>query len=105
MVVAGANWTVRLWRRTSLMQRLAFIALVPTLVTAALLVVMLTRYQLNTLRGMAQSTADAIATQAACMEKYRMAAPSRLVPSDATPRTRARTSAMSSATLVMRSPG
>ncbi|WP_346950533.1 HAMP domain-containing protein, partial [Dyella sp.] len=47
------------------MQRLAFIALVPTLVTAALLVVMLTRYQLNTLRGMAQSTADAIATQAA----------------------------------------
>src|ERR1051325_4608555 len=65
MVVAGANWTVRLWRRTSLMQRLAFIALVPTLVTAALLVVMLTRYQLNTLRGMAQSTADASATQAA----------------------------------------
>ena len=65
MVVAGANWTVRLWRRTSLMQRLAFIALVPTMVTAALLVVMLTRYQLNTLRGMAQSTADAIATQAA----------------------------------------
>ena len=52
MAVAGANWTVRLWRRTSLMQRLAFIALMPTLVTAALLVVMLTRYQLNTLRGM-----------------------------------------------------
>ncbi len=62
---AGANWAVRLWRRTSLMQRLAFIALMPTLVTAAMLVVMLTRYQLNTLRGMAQSTADAIATQAA----------------------------------------
>lgn len=47
------------------MQRLAFIALVPTLVTAALLVIMLTRYQLNSLRSMAQSTADAIATQAA----------------------------------------
>lgn len=63
---AGVNsWAVRLWRRTSLMQRLAFIALVPTLVTAALLVIMLTRYQLNSLRSMAQSTADAIATQAA----------------------------------------
>lgn len=63
---AGVNsWAVRLWRRTSLMQRLAFIALVPTLVTATLLVIMLTRYQLNSLRSMAQSTADAIATQAA----------------------------------------
>ncbi|SFR88936.1 Signal transduction histidine kinase [Dyella sp. OK004] len=63
---AGVNsWAIRLWRRTSLMQRLAFIALVPTLVTAALLVIMLTRYQLNSLRSMAQSTADAIATQAA----------------------------------------
>lgn len=49
------------------MQRLAFVALVPTLVTAAILVVMLTRYQLNTLRGMAHSTAEAIATQAASM--------------------------------------
>ncbi|MHA6205351.1 ATP-binding protein [Dyella soli] len=47
------------------MQRLALVALVPTLVTATLLVVMLTRHQLITLRGMAQNTADAIATQAA----------------------------------------
>ncbi len=47
------------------MQRLALVALVPTLVTAALLVTMLTQHQLASLRGMAQNTADAIATQAA----------------------------------------
>ncbi len=47
------------------MQRLAFIALVPTMLTALLLVIMLTRHQLMSLRSMAQSTADAIATQAA----------------------------------------
>ncbi|WP_266168490.1 ATP-binding response regulator [Dyella subtropica] len=62
----GANsWAVRLWGHTSLMQRLAFIALVPTLVTAVLLVVMLTRYQLINLRSLAQITADTIAIQAA----------------------------------------
>ncbi|WP_243041900.1 ATP-binding response regulator [Dyella sedimenti] len=47
------------------MQRLALVAIVPTLVTATLLVVLLTQHQLGTLRGMAQNTADAIATQAA----------------------------------------
>jgi signal transduction histidine kinase len=47
------------------MQRLALVALVPTLVTATLLVAMLTQHQLASLRGMAQNTADAIATQAA----------------------------------------
>ncbi|MFC5742981.1 hybrid sensor histidine kinase/response regulator [Dyella tabacisoli] len=63
---AGSDSLVaRLWRRTSLKQRLAFIALVPTLVTALLLVIMLTRHQVLSLRSMAQSTADAIATQAA----------------------------------------
>lgn len=63
---AGANSRAgRWWRRTSLMQRLALVALVPTLVTATLLVVILTQHQLNSLRGMAQITADAIATQAA----------------------------------------
>jgi len=63
---AGANSrAVRWWRRTSLIQRLALVVLVPTLVTATLLVAMLTRHQLTTLRGMAQNTADAIATQAA----------------------------------------
>jgi signal transduction histidine kinase len=47
------------------MQRLALVALVPTLVTATLLVAILTQHQLTSLRGMAQITADAIATQAA----------------------------------------
>lgn len=66
MVGAGANSrTVRWWRRTSLMQRLALVAIVPTLVTATLLVVILTQHQLTSLRDMAQNTADAIATQAA----------------------------------------
>ncbi|PWK88529.1 ATP-binding response regulator [Fulvimonas soli] len=59
------SWLVRLWRRTTLTQRLAFIALVPTLVTAVLLVTMLTRHQLAALHGMARNAADAIATQAA----------------------------------------
>lgn len=63
---AGANSRAkRWWRRTSLMQRLALVALVPTLVTATLLVAILTQHQLASLRGMAQITADAIATQAA----------------------------------------
>ena len=59
------SWIRRLWRRTSLMQRLAFVSLAPTFVTALLLVTMLTRYQLATLHRMGQNTADAIATQAA----------------------------------------
>jgi len=59
------TWIGRLWRRTSLMQRLAFVALVPTLVTAVFLVTMLTRHQLASLRSMAQSTADTIAIQTA----------------------------------------
>jgi signal transduction histidine kinase len=65
MGVGSDSWVARLWQRTSLVQRLAFIALAPTLVTALLLVIMLTRHQLLSLRSMAQSTADAIATQAA----------------------------------------
>ncbi len=58
-------WMKRLWRRASLMQRLGFVALVPTLVTASLLAAILTHYQLITLRSMGQNTADAVATQAA----------------------------------------
>ncbi|GAB2534521.1 ATP-binding response regulator [Rhodanobacter koreensis] len=58
-------WMKRLWRQASLMQRLAFVALVPTLVTASLLAAILTHYQLITLRSMGQNTADAVATQAA----------------------------------------
>ncbi len=56
---------LRLWRRTTLMQRLAGMALVPSLVIALLLVAMLTRHQLATLRALGHSTADAIAIQAA----------------------------------------
>src|SRR5579871_3252734 len=63
---AGANSrAVRWWRRTSLMQRFALVAIVPTMVTATMLVTMLTRSQLDTLHDMAQNTAGAIATQAA----------------------------------------
>ena len=70
---ATNSWPLRLWQRTSLMQRLAFVALVPTLITAALLVTLLTRHQLITLHRMAQSTADAIATQTAtvCVQPLR----------------------------------
>lgn len=67
------TWIARLWRRTSLMQRLALVALIPTLVTALFLVIMLTRHQLAALRSMAQSTADTIAIQTAsvCAEPLR----------------------------------
>ena len=73
MDIATNSWPVRLWQRTSLMQRLAFVALVPTLITAALLVTLLTQRQLANLRQMAQSNADAIATQTAsvCVQPLR----------------------------------
>jgi signal transduction histidine kinase len=57
--------TERLWRRTSLVQRLTFVALMPMTLTALLLVTLLTRHQLATLREMGRITADAIASQAA----------------------------------------
>ncbi len=65
MDLAGNSWLARLWHHTSLVQRMAFVALVPTLITAALLVTLLTQRQLGTLRRMAQGNADAIATQTA----------------------------------------
>jgi signal transduction histidine kinase len=65
MDLAGNSWLARLWHHTSLVQRMAFVALVPTLITAALLVTLLTQRQLSTLRRMAQGSADAIATQTA----------------------------------------
>lgn len=73
MDMATNSWPMRLWQRTSLTQRLAFVALVPTLITAALLVTLLTRHQLITLHRMAESTADAIATQTAsvCVQPLR----------------------------------
>jgi signal transduction histidine kinase/ActR/RegA family two-component response regulator len=73
MDLAGNSWLARLWQRTSLMQRMAFVALVPTLVTAVLLVTLLTQRQLINLRQMAQTNADAIATQTAtvCVQPLR----------------------------------
>lgn len=55
----------RLWQRASLTQRLTFVALAPTLATAALLVTLLTRHQLTALREMAQGNAETIAAQTA----------------------------------------
>lgn len=73
MDLAGNSWPARLWQNTSLMQRMAFVALVPTLITAALLVALLTQRQLVSLRQMAQTNADAIATQTAsvCVQPLR----------------------------------
>lgn len=63
--MATNSWTSRLWQRTTLTQRLAFVALVPALVTAALLVTLLTQRQLANLHQVAHDNAEAIATQAA----------------------------------------
>jgi signal transduction histidine kinase len=73
MDMATSSWPMQLWQRTSLTQRLAFVALVPMLITATLLVTLLTRHQLITLHRMAQGTADAIATQTAsvCVQPLR----------------------------------
>ncbi len=73
MDLAGNSWPARLWQHTSLMQRMAFVALVPTLITAALLVTLLTQRQLGGLRQMAQTNAAAIATQTAsvCVQPLR----------------------------------
>ncbi|EIM04855.1 integral membrane sensor hybrid histidine kinase [Rhodanobacter denitrificans] len=65
MDMATKSWPARLWQRTTLTQRLAFVALVPALVTAALLVTLLTQRQLANLRQVAHDNAEAIATQAA----------------------------------------
>ncbi|SEP10572.1 Signal transduction histidine kinase [Luteibacter sp. UNC138MFCol5.1] len=60
-----APWLEKVWRRTSLVQRLTCVALVPTAISAVLLVTLLTRHQMDTLHEMGRSTADAIAQQAA----------------------------------------
>jgi signal transduction histidine kinase len=57
-------WLEKVWRRTSLVQRLTCVALVPTAISAILLVTLLTRHQMDTLHEMGRSTADAIAQQA-----------------------------------------
>lgn len=58
------SWLEKVWRRTSLVQRLTCVALVPTAISAVLLVTLLTRHQMDTLHEMGRSTADAIAQQA-----------------------------------------
>ena len=55
----------RVWRRTSLMQRLAFVRWRPRPVTPLRWWSVLTRHQLITLHAHGPGTADAIATQAA----------------------------------------
>lgn len=60
-----SSWLEKVWRRTSLVQRLTCVALVPTAISAVLLVTLLTRHQMDTLHEMGRSTADAIAQQAA----------------------------------------
>ena len=62
---SASSWLERVWRRTSLVQRLTCVALVPTAISAVLLVTLLTRHQMDTLHDMGRSTADAIAQQAA----------------------------------------
>ncbi|MET0256619.1 MAG: hybrid sensor histidine kinase/response regulator [Luteibacter sp.] len=59
-----SSWLEKVWRRTSLVQRLTCVALVPTAISAVLLVTLLTRHQMDTLHEMGRSTADAIAQQA-----------------------------------------
>ena len=83
---AGVNSrTVQWWRRTSLMQRPALVTLIPTLVTATLLVAMLAPQQVMTLRGMAQNTADAIAnTSARDTQPLGISAPHHAQPTNAT---------------------
>ncbi|MET0936618.1 MAG: hybrid sensor histidine kinase/response regulator [Luteibacter sp.] len=61
----SVTWLEKVWRRTSLVQRLTCVALVPTAISAILLVTLLTRHQMDTLHEMGRSTADAIAQQAA----------------------------------------
>lgn len=59
------SWQATLWQHTSLMQRMAFVARVPILINAILLAALLTRRKLASSRQMAQTNADAIATQTA----------------------------------------
>jgi signal transduction histidine kinase/ActR/RegA family two-component response regulator len=61
------SWIRRIWRRTSLVQRLTFVATAPAAIIALLLVTLLTRHQLDSLRDVATGTAQAVATQTAVM--------------------------------------
>lgn len=59
------GWLNALWRRTSLSQRLLLLALIPTALTALLLMALMTQRQLRTIAELTQSTAESIATQTA----------------------------------------
>jgi signal transduction histidine kinase len=61
------TWLVRLWRRATLVQRLVLVTLVPCLLTSVLLVTLLTRQQLLSLRTMAREAAHAIAAETAAV--------------------------------------
>lgn len=63
--MAARSWPKQLWHRTSLTQRLAFVALMPTFVTALLLVTMMTLHQMAALHRMGYNSATEIASQAA----------------------------------------
>jgi signal transduction histidine kinase len=69
----SVSWLGKVWRRTSLVQRLTCVALFPTVVTAIMLVTLLTRHQMDSLHEFGRTTADAIAQQAATVSGEAMA--------------------------------
>lgn len=69
----SVSWLGKVWRRTSLVQRLTCVALFPTVVTAIMLVTLLTRHQMDSLHEFGRTTANAIAQQAATVSGEAMA--------------------------------
>lgn len=63
--ISAWSWLEKVWRRRSLVQRLTCVALVPTAISAVLVVTWLTGHQMDTLHDMGRATADAIAQQSA----------------------------------------
>ncbi|KGI77007.1 ATP-binding response regulator [Oleiagrimonas soli] len=53
------------WRRTSLVQRLVLVALVPSVVSTMFLAILLTRHQIHTLKDVTRNTVDAYMLQVA----------------------------------------
>lgn len=68
------GWLNALWRRTSLTQRLLLLALIPTALTALLLVSLLAQRQVHTISELALGNAEAIASQTAVIAAEPMAA-------------------------------
>lgn len=71
------GWLNALWRRTSLTQRLLLLALIPTALTALLLVSLLAQRQLRIIANLTNSTAEAIASQTAEIAAEPMASNNR----------------------------